>query len=316
MSQYFARLAQRSGIQTAPVIATAHAPAEKLMPVSATSPLEQNVEVTTSSGGSSDQSRHVASSEGIKRSIESSSSSVDSPDTIGFSAEGVCEPFTEGLRGEVHQSVPATDPLFRSEDLAMFDRSSAAVNDDSSNLSAIRPLSAGLPSQAPAPHANTDSGRSESVRSGVGLRIATAASGKDANEFVVELTASADGEHIEKRRGQETTRAGSAIEKTRIVQRADETWEADGSRHVIAASRPAPPSRMMEEGRSIDRQLPTEPIRPHQNSAAPQTRGPVEIHIGAITLQVHAPKPVPRSAPAISVRGDGFALHRHYIRAW
>jgi hypothetical protein len=63
----------------------------------------------------------------------------------------------------------------------------------------------------------------------------------------------------------------------------------------------APPHRFVQAP-ARERRLRTEPTR---------RDGPVEIRVGTVTLQVHAP-----AAPSPAPVRDGFAPHRHYLRLW
>ena len=83
--------------------------------------------------------------------------------------------------------------------------------------------------------------------------------------------------------------------------------------------RPAAPAATFDEssqlfnGRSAPAEIESTPIDRPAKPTAPSDK-PVEVQIGAITIQVTSPN-LP-AAPATKVRRDGFAPYRHYLRAW
>jgi hypothetical protein len=130
------------------------------------------------------------------------------------------------------------------------------------------------------------------------------------------------------------TTAADTIDVEVPVPAARPSAPTDRPRSETAAS-PRRPPLTRDEVSSVDAVLPVEEAMPVDNRTrgaddAPPHRfvhappgerrphteptrrdGPVEIRIGTVTLQVHAPT-VQTPAPA----RDGFAPHRHYLRLW
>ena len=83
-------------------------------------------------------------------------------------------------------------------------------------------------------------------------------------------------------------------------------------REAMQRTRPPQP-------RTIERPRAAKPGSEHfrETDAISRAGAPVEIRIGAITLEVRSPEPEARPAPRPqSTRSDGFAPHRHYLRSW
>jgi hypothetical protein len=272
MSPYFARLAQRSGIEATTAQPRASEPTAPTSPAAAVSAaLEQEIEVETPparldpADGSDSSERTVASVEGQARAAEG-------PDETASirPAERVGRPSVEDRPHEARRPTRS-----RSEGVAAAARSS--------------PMPERAPGTTAAEQWNAESG---------------GPSGEDRTVAVRPPARS-------------TPRTDRTMERetVRIVRQGAETLEFEHtSRHVDDTSRP-PSSTTAEAPRPIVRPPPPDLAGPRRSAA--RSDASVEVHIGAITIEVSPPKPAtPRTPPAPQERRDRFAPYRHYLRAW
>jgi len=305
---YFARLAQHSGIAT-PRAAATEAAATTAAPAS---PLEQQVETVAPPPEALPEPAPAttAAAEPTARTAEASSQPVNPREEASRVAPA--DPrFGQPIERRLDQqprAIEAAAPLRaeqRSPDmpLPVTDRARVAAITPAADMDSA-------PSQpAPiTPAADMD------------LTPSYAASEPKADAPTVELAPAATGEHNVARAlaARDAVRADVARSVARTDPPAVGESAAGPPARDVGPMPAVPAMNAAQAQRDSPRAAKTEWDGPRDRSATPRTGGPVEVHIGTVTLQVRAPPPVAPStpAPATPGRSDTFSPHRHYLRTW